>query len=178
VEIARSYVGSGYPYGELCMVGVLIALGRASGLPQAERVLRSVGGELAGLLARRREDSGQTPMTCSQFVSMAFWKADPSPARSLALRVRYEARALARAAEPLPEDWQKLVRDCESIFLAEGDPRRRAWSRDPARGHRGTRALGVAAQEVRAGDRALPLSCVTPRDLEHSPSLALVGALS
>jgi hypothetical protein len=117
-------------------------------------------------------------MTCSQFVAMAFWQADPSPARRLALRVRYEARSLARAAEPLPEAWQSLARDCERAFLVEGDPRRAAWSRDPARGHRGSRAFGLGPQEVRAGDRALPLSCVTPRDLEHSPSLTLVGALA
>jgi len=181
-NVARGYVGSSYPYPELCLIGVMIALGRATGLPQAQAVLRRVGGELSRFLQPGAQALAQARMTCAQYVCQAFWEADPSPARSLALRVLYPPGAWMRSAPAASEtpsgEWLELVRACERAFLAAGDPRRAPWSRDPARGHRGSRAIGVGSLVVRAGDRALPLHCVTPRDLEHSPSLTLLGALS
>lgn len=177
LEVARSYVGCAYPYAQLCLLGVLVGLGRSTGLPQAQLLLRSLGGELARLVSEVRSDgSRRRPMTCSQFVGVAFWEADPAPERRYSLVVPYTPSALMTRS--FDGELDRIVADCRTELAGLGALAGGVWPRDPARGHHGERAFGLEPVHVRAGDRWLPHHCLTPKDLEQSPTLRLVGALS
>jgi hypothetical protein len=182
VAVARSYLGSGYPYGELCLLGVLTGLGRVTGLPRAEEFFRTLGPELLRAAeAWEKSGPGERPMTCAHFVSRAFWEADVTPSRRYALEVPYTPSGLWRSAgarcpgagPPQPSLSDRCRRALGRCIRRELRP----WRRDLARGHRGERALGAISVRVLAGGEALPVSCVTPKDLERSPSLHKLGTL-
>ena len=181
IEIARSYLGATYPYAELCLIGVLVALGRATGHPSVQEFVRTLAPELARFLCSEPAGSRAGPaMTCSQFASLCFWEADPSVNRRYALVVEYPSsrpwRAAAESDLSLEERraFLALLRACRARFPGRPQALRPRY-RDLARGLRGERALGVKSMPLRAGDTSLPAGCVTPRDLEESSSLIHVG---
>jgi hypothetical protein len=183
IDVARSYLGAAYPYAELCLIGVLVGLGRASGHPIGQELFRALGAELARFLRRRREAPEKPPsMTCSQFVGRCFWEADSTDSRRYALTVGYEPSPIWREdgsgglTFEERRELQRLVRACREELGREAGPTRPAYA-DLSRGLRGERAFGVERREVRAGDPGLPIRCVTPKDLERSKSLIRVGDL-
>ncbi len=184
IEVARARIGAGYPYAELCLLGVLIGLGRTTGLPCLQELLRTRGATLAQALRELKQHvRSELPMTCSQLIGMAFWEADPSPARRYALEVPYRAFPVWRSAHALElsssdrEQLRALRELARDVLIPEPARTRPGWSRELARGARTVRSLGIETELVRAGDGKLPNICVTPRDLECSPSLTCVGEL-
>ncbi len=182
---AHAYLGADYPYGALGLIAVLLALGRASGIPEVREFLSTVGDKLARALTQTRADL--RPMTCSQLVCLAFWEADPV-GRSYSLDILYRPSTVARSLEinpgdPEPESselapgWAELAgleQRCRRRFLPEllGSP-----LDGPVSAHTGERALGFTTQQVQGGGPRLPALCTTPRDLELSPSLRCMGTL-
>ena len=187
IEVARAQCGAGYPHVQLRLLGMMIGMGRVVGHPALEGFLRVWGDAVARVMSELGR-GGQTrvPLTCSQFVALAFFEADRTEDRRYALAVRYPARGPWRDATPrsdpeLPHELQAQVRqieaECRALFPIPATSSRRSLERDPAKGRRGERAIGIPSQLVIAGAPRLPLSCVTPRDLEDSPSLEFLGEL-
>lgn len=182
---ANAYIGAKYAYGALGLIGVLVALGRSSGIPAMQEFFSSVGDRLTQALAET--DAELRPMTCSQLVCLAFWEADPA-GRRYSLDILYEPSNAARSveasegdAEPapaeLPPGWAELVRleqRCRRRFLPETLG---SLLDGPAHAHTGERALGFVAERGPGGGPRRPAVCTTPRDLERSPSLRCMGTL-
>jgi len=179
---ARSHLGSMYPYGELCLLGVLVGLGRTTGLPSAEQFLRAVGDELTRAVREWRGAACvRPPVTCSSYVSSVFWEADPTPARRYALDIPFEPSGAWRDCEAEPgsradrERLLELERACREVFLPAELSAPHWLECELSHGRSGERAIGVRARLARAGDRELPAGGVTPRDLQRSPSLRQLG---
>ncbi len=212
LKVAHSYVGQRYSYGQLYVIGTLVALGRLTGHPQGQSIFRTFGGELAEALRQVKDlGSDDRPMICSHYVSRCFWEADSSDARRYGLWIPFEPNALMRdfddEAEPSGdaalaadasapaldepestsdnselsfdewEDYEALMEQCK-LALFGGDAPDSTPLRDSARGHRGHRALGAETRIVRAGDPELPVCCVTPGDLQRSPTLRYLGTFA
>jgi len=191
LEVARSYVDQRYSMGQLYTIGTLVALGRLTGHPSAQVIFRNIGRELAEAL-RSYQDLGEEdrPMICSHFVSRCFWEADPSDARTYSLWTVYKPNALMRdapsrdavgaALAPLSDEERKhldeLERECRRLLLRQ-DTRLAPTEFAPSPGSSTTRALGAKPKLVRAGSRELPATCVTPGDLQESPTLRRIGSV-
>ena len=176
VAVAQSYIGGGYAYDELYLFGVLVGLGRLVGFPQMQGLMRSAGPKLRSALPRLRA-SELRPMTCSQLVAAVFFEADPTPTHRYTLEVPFRVGRLALDGSALEADpqfdmkeWQEYeqLRDGYRALIGSGcEPQTHA-----------ARAFGVEPEVVRIGDPRLPPCCVTPSDLERSPTLVNLGALA
>jgi hypothetical protein len=193
LECAASFVGGSYAYSDLLMLGLLIGYGRRPGIPALDSAVRKIGARLAERLDAWLErqtghgsDGRPAPMTCTELVGAAFYAAASDPAHAYAIEVVLPGRSPlppralsgpdpgAAEYERVAESVRQVLRRHGLALAAEANPT--AASGDPPN----PRALFDLTRPRRAiaGERALPLRTLTPRDLETSPTLTRVGRLA
>jgi hypothetical protein len=181
---ARCYVGDTYLYPDLLMATLVVALGRRTSVAAMARIVSSfgdrVGRSIAGklLLATGRASPASTS---TALVAAIYHEAASTPEHRYALDVSVRSSALGEGSLPaeksakLEAEYRELSAQWRAVLLkAAPHLARDLASVDAAC----TDVLGTAqARLIRAGGPELPASCVTPRDLETSPSLECYGRL-
>lgn len=191
---AASFVGGSYAYSDLLMLALLIGYGRRPGVPALDSAVRKVGAHLAERLdvwlerqraAAGAADAGPEPMTCTELIGTAFYAAASVPAHAYALEVVLPGRGpeppLALSGpDPAASEYERVAQLWRQVLrrhapALDADLCRRASGGDPPSP---PALFGLTRpRRVIAGERALPLRTLTPRDLETSPTLARVGRL-
>jgi hypothetical protein len=203
VERAESFVGGCYAYTDLIMVAVLIGYGRRPQIPVMEIIVRRIGARLADTLAewfrsKRQGAPSSTaptatavsidPKTCTELVGTAFYEAKSLPPHAYALEVLLAGRKTStrsgNASDPtdleveygmLAAGFRDLLR--RELPAVDTGQRTRAGLVDTFDASATTRGP-MSPRTVIAGGRALPLSSLTPWDLQTSPTLFCVGRLT
>ena len=172
----RAYIGAGYATTRLATIGLMVGLGRLTGVPAFMEFLASWGEAF-----RQEVDAwdaagrAQRPMVCSELVASAFYEATPD--HRLALEILL---APGQIAEGVPDpdvadaDIEELVKRCRQSLLAP-DPDEKDASDDGVVAE--VEMLGAQPRERTAG-RDILLTRVTPADLQRSPSLEALGRLT
>jgi len=184
---ARSFVGMKYAYADLLLAAVVVALGRRTSLPVMKRALRQLGALAGQQMARKifcAEGRGDAKI-CTQVVVSAFYDAAAEPRHRYGLDVRVKGGRESEAGRELVADaeearieveYAELSRQWRGMLCSERPSIRCGLEMLESSAQEG---LGLSEdQVVRAGGRRLPASCVTPRDLETSPSLELLGRIA
>ena len=182
---ARTFVGARYAPARLVTIGVLVGLGRASGVPAIREFLASdLRLELRREIEQIRNSGAPAPMICSELVATAFF--DATDDHAYALEVVYDPSGFGRflsddARSPeqrLREDEIRALEDlrrlcAESLAIGE-EQDVEAPSIESSPEPRHDRFLGAAPVRATLGG-SIKLTRVTPGDLQASCSLALVG---
>jgi hypothetical protein len=191
VAHARTFIGAKYAYADLLMAAVVISLGRRTSIPAMKLALRRFGAQAGNYLASKlfpalnASSDAKDAMVCTEVVAAAYYHAPSIPVHRYALEVLVRGRSANEGLGAVPRSEQATL-EAEYLELSlQWRTYLRAGAPDLARDV--DAAEEASCQEglfgltddriVRAGDRALPLSCVTPRDLETSPSLKCLGRI-
>jgi len=197
---AESFVGASYAYADLAMLAMLIGYARRPGIPAMELVVRHLGAHLAdGLTWAFRKQlkdactadgeptATKRPVskTCTELVATCFFEAESTPAHDYALEVVLPGRepelGLESMADPkLETQYEQVVVACQE-FVQQDFAALESAQQSRAEQLAQESSLESALTDSRtlvAGGRLLPLSTISPRDLQISPTLACVGRLS
>lgn len=172
VDKALSLVGQPYSYSELLM-GAIILLrvdNTAPGQEQLTKLLaeRKYAAQLAEFIDKAR---GSTPMTCVQVATTAYYQADDSTAHKYALQVL----PVGDRTPPTPAEEKCIETDLGKL---QGEIRSllgKGFSEHLATLTGGSTPVPGTVYTI--GSAEIPLGTCTPRDLETSPTLKLVGNL-
>ncbi len=197
---AQSFVGGPYAYTDLMMLALLLGFARRRRIPALDSIVRRLSAQLADgaaawLETRRHEAraaAGHPPeatspleaKTCTELVGTAFYEAESDPTHAYGLEVVLPGRdagVKVLSADPeLDPTYDDLEAACRALVRQEFPELERAQkTREDERVQASVQTLGwTSSRRVIAGERALPLSSLTPRDLEMSPSLRCIGRLS
>ncbi len=203
IERAERFVGGRYAYSDLVMLAMLIGYGRRPRIPVMETIVRRIGAHAAdGVTAwfqdqmrRSRKAAGQSSpaapdapgiaTTCTELVGTAFYEAESTPPHAYALEVvqpgRHDALQSAGSNPELEAQYASLAAACRDFVRPDlplldlvQQSQGAVLEAGPIDAVIGWRK----SRKVVAGDRSLPLSTLTPRDLQTSPTLVCVGRLS
>lgn len=186
VAAARHYVGRSYGYGDLALVGLLVATSKwLPGEPSQIAFLLGAG-QLHRYLGLDRESRDKL-VTCVELVVRAFLKAGVAFAIKIEAAGRLDAPVIRSGVADLIRDakrgpathagagptWPELQAAAAEKYreLLDTDPRSRVLP-----GRVVDAARGDTAGVVQAGPEWSP-NLVTPRQLETSPDLQLIGRL-
>lgn len=187
---AIAAAGPKFAYDELLMAAFVISV---SDLPLGpfRALAREVVWKLDAWVHKHVEGRKKRTMVCTEVVCTSFWQADPNPLYAINIQVggSRAAQLVAAASRPSPrraalvkgaiaapsmsED-EELRRQCARLLLRAAGPSRRKRLRASVAAPRAVAAGPVLEP---AGGPGIPLGCVTPRDLQDSPNLKLVGRL-
>ena len=162
-------------YGYTCLYPVaLLMVVRWITAPGLRLLVELLGGIILWRVHRLIDEmnrTGTVAFTCSELVTQCFWQPSDDHGQPYGLRVRLEERhgRLWRAVPAHPNRYERLLER-----MARSLERARPGLREALAGVRGSRRLGIGA-DVIAGSQLLPAAFVSPGDLQHSPSLRLVG---
>ncbi len=158
-----------YGYAELLMVAVVIVLRGAFMSRRQRAVVEVLGGVLLTALKRLIDDlrrNRTVTLTCTELIARCFWRAsDPrGTPYGVLIRLFNRHRGNRDVSDRMTGITQALTRE---LMRLDAD-----WTialtspREPN---------GVLPETLIAGSPLLPANCVTPCDLERSPSLRLLG---
>lgn len=175
VDQAETYrkVPNRYSYTSLYLVGLLMVI-RWIAAPGLRLLVELLGGIVLWRVHRLVDELGRkgtVEFTCSELVTQCFWQPSDDAGRPYGLRIRLEERhgRLWRTVPGPPTRYERLL-DRMARALEEARP----GLLEALEGMRRSRRLGVGAEAI-AGSPLLPAAFVSPGDLQHSPSLRLVG---
>jgi hypothetical protein len=175
VDQAETYrkVPNRYSYTSLYLVGLLMVIGWITA-PGLRLLVELFGGILLWQVHRLIDElnrKGTVEFTCSELVTQCFWQPSDDEGEPYGLRVRLEERhgRLWRAVPGRPTRYERLL-DRMARALEEARPGLLEALDETRR----RRRLGVGTEAI-AGSPLLPAAFVSPGDLQHSPSLRLVG---
>ncbi len=194
VDRVHGFVGGEYASAELLLMGVVIATTRWVKSPLAKLALTVLGGPTAELLQRWLDEhvgrQHKRSLVCTQVVTSGYYEA--APAHTYAIDVDIRGRlelalagpALGAAAAPIAGGDAAV--DAEYAALSESCDRLIAAALPDLR--TGDVVLGASAASgpaiapagatpyLQAGSPFAPIA--TPRELQRSPTLSLVGRLA
>jgi hypothetical protein len=155
-----------YGYTELVMVAIILVLRGAFARPWQRACFELLAGIVLTRLKRlvdKWRDERVVTMTCTQFVSQSYWDAHQATAETYGVRILVRRRHRDPRARPLNGVLDRVHTELTRL--------------DPALGESLTAQLRHDAppDEVIAGSPLLPTNCVSPCDLQRSPSLTLLG---
>jgi len=176
--------GLPYSYKKILLAALVIGISKAQVDPEMRAVVRRVLDELASWVLALEKD-GKRGTTCTEVVSTTFWDAaaDQRYAIDIIVDGSRDSETIRTVAEgpggpgakpPVSEDERNKQRCLELFLKAVPGVEREAllaW----AAAH--SSALTGGTHRATRGGRKVPLSCVTPRDLQRSPNLKCVGRL-
>ncbi len=172
---AHAFVGGEFGHADLLLAALVVALGRETSVPAMKLALEKLGADARRYITSKLfegSDSTAEPRSSSQVVAAAYSLANAMPHQSYALEIR--ARR-CETDEGLRSRAHSTAMEADYVALSL------AWrARLRAGAPALARAIDAAAgqgRSLRTFDRRLPLLCVTPRDLETSPSLECIGRL-
>lgn len=181
--------GLGFAKDEAVMLGLIVAI---SDLPDNGKLRDAVRVALSSLddWIHDHLGSGKRAMICTETVCTAFWEADRTRKRRYAIHIRagisrmmhlLQAAApgptLQAIASPAVAEAEELRRIAATLFL-QATGQEFAARPGPSAGAPMTMGIAVAPSKPelrKVGGRYVPLGCVTPHDLQHSPNLQLFG---
>ncbi len=199
IRAVHGYVGGDYAAAELLLMGLLIASSRRVTSPVARLAIRLLGGPAARKLQEwldARAKQGKRSLVCTQVVTSGYYDAAPDHAYAIQVAVGELREAVAVGAAPLlasaaeesvpadpalESDLQALRSSCDRLVSA-ALPRLGASDLVLAASPASAAAPEMAAETLAgavtmsAGSGLLPV--VTPRELQASPTLSLVGRLA
>jgi len=170
IDAANGYLNTinRYGYTELIMVAIILVLRGAFASPWQRACFEVLAGIVLSLLKRlidKWRDERAVTMTCTQFVSQSYWDAHHATAEPYGLRIRIRDRHRDRRAQRLSGLLGRLHAELTRL--------------DPALGRSLTAQIEMRhdtmPEELIAGSPQLPANCVSPCDLQRSPSLTLLG---
>ncbi len=197
VRAVRGYVGGAYASVELLLMGLLIASAHRVSNPLAKLALALLGGPAAKALQDwldARAKQNKKSMVCTQVVTSGYYEADGTHRYAIEVDVRDRLEAapvlaavpvlgapVEAAAGPGPE-FEALRTSCARLVM-DALP----GAASPALELAASPGAGAAsaafmaapprgAPAAAAGSPVLPI--VTPRELQTSPTLVLVGRLA
>ena len=182
LKVAHSFIGDQYSYDELALVAVLALLRKSAALPCVDELVEILGG--IGLMALRnfiRDDvlkCKKKAMFCTEVVVRSFWQASDPKGNPYGLRLdlTHRHRDTTHDASSTPQSngssasrFEKVITAIEHA-LAELDP---GLVADLKASKLAASTLGSLTPI--AGDRMFPAGCISPCDLQESPSLKRLG---
>jgi len=184
--------GVQFAYDELLMAALVVVLSRLPTEPLMRAAIR-IGLSALEDWIHSHITGGKESMMCTAVVCTSFWEAPPNPKYAINISVdgSRAAQLLAAASQPprpqvppgvsiaerTAADYEELRRQCARLLLEAAGPAQRELLRRTA-GRPWPRTSGTGTVLEPAGGPWVPVSCVTPRDLQDSPNLDFVGRLS
>ena len=186
--LAEEFVGAKYAYADLLLLGLLLSQGPKIDNPLAKTLVRLFGGlaaqKLQDLLDEWRK-VGKQPLVCTQVVTKSYYEASEQQyaievvLAELRRNEAANAAPLAAMAEASCDDTPAIAEEQQQLVALQESCRRllqpHAIAAQSLQSPR-MLAAAAAAPTVLAGSPLLPI--VTPRELQESPSLRLVGRIA
>lgn len=193
IDKALSYKGAKYAYSKLLLVGLALI---ACEIPKKDKIgemvlllSRILVSQLVGWLERNAD---KTPMTCVQVVTSSHWQAESTPTNKYGLKVivdgsrenkLFSSAELSESPDYRNElaKYHKLRNEFIEKLTSENPSYKKVMEQKSKSMNLLLKSKSSKMEKSKsifiAGSDLLPLGSCTPRDMQTSPSLELVGCL-
>ncbi len=190
-----------YAYDKLVLMALLLVAGKVPKRPIVKLLVNTLGPLMVKWIDENITGKDKRAMICTELVCRCYWEGDGDPTRKYGIEIDIDGtRSVSPMANtlladlPQPDDelhdpdlaaeYEALTQACaQGLFGNQPDVMQplaalhheHLAAAKPTGG--GVQPLGAARRSAKAGGALLPAQAVTPRDMQQSPSLTLIGRL-
>ncbi len=184
--------GTAFAYDELLMAALVIAVSQKPTNPVIRALARVVLSKVDEWIHTHITGTKKRAMMCTQVVCTSYWEAKPNPQYAIYIKLgAARAANLVAVSGPRPlrashhdaalddvsdDVYESVQAECARLVLQAGGPQLRRTVQGASQ--RVLALPGGGPIVTPAGGPLVPLGCVSPWDLETSPSLDPVGRLA